>query len=402
MPELLPNCESARASRSPLSSVEPRKPLNGLKTPATALLQEYPMSIVNKAVSDSRDVARLAVDAAKNELIEQLTPTIQSIIDGQLRRGALGADIANLRGEGVNRMRQAADGYGGISDFEEGKEMDKDKMESVASLFPGVNEVADDVAEAEEVDEGAEDPEQGGEVAEGKDEDDMDETLEISESELEAMYAEALQLEVDVKKGFSDMAKPHEFGAGAKGQYQSDQANLADYKSGDSEWDNVEPPAKKKWTVEGMDPRVKRLVRQGLAENAALSSQNAKLTEMVKSLHGKLTEMNLLNSKILHVNKFMSAHRLTTEQKRTVIESIDKGHTVKEVKSIYGILESSFKAAGAVNESSTRRPRADSQKRRTSGAPDTRVLRESAGKAEGNGQYGRWQTLAGLNKIVSG
>jgi len=113
-------------------------------------------------------------------------------------------------------------------------------------------------------------------------------------------------------------------------------------------------------------------------------------------MHRKLSESNVLNAKILHVNKFLQAHgRLTAEQKRAVIESIDKGSTVKEVRSIFSILESSFKAAGTVSESAVRRPRADSQKARTSGAPTAKVLRESADKAENNG-FGRWQQLAGL------
>ena len=361
------------------------------------------MSIVKNAVKESRDVARLAVDAAKNELIEQLTPTIQAIIDGQLRRGALGQDVAALRSEGVNRMRQAEYGYDGITDFEEGADMAKkesgDKMESVAALFPGVNEVADDVTESDDngydnvgaKDEALEQEGADGTERPGVDEaEDLGEGLELSESELEQMYAEALQLEVDVSKGFKDMAKPHELGAGAKAQYQSDPANLADYKSGEAEWDNVEPPAKQDYTVK----EIRKLVKRGMKENRQLAQRNAKLTEMVQQLHGKLTEMNLLNAKILHVNKFLAAHRLNNEQKKAVIESIDRGQSVKEVKNIFSILESSFKSAGAVTEN-RRAPRADSQKRRTSGAPDTRVLRESADKAEGGG-YGRWQQLAGL------
>jgi len=353
------------------------------------------MSIVKNAVKESRDVARLAVDAAKNELIEQLTPTIQAIIDGQLRRGALGQDVAALQGEGVNRLRQAAGGYDGITDFEEGVDMKKDKkndkMESVAALFPGVNEVAEDVTEAEdfEVTDEALAQEGTDEVDEAK-EDDLDEGFDLSEAELERMYAEALQLEVDVKKGFSDMAKPHELGAGAKAQYQSDGANLIDYSNGEKEWDNVEPSAKKDFTVK----EIRKLVKRGMKENRQLAERNDKLSEMVRHLTSKLSEMNLLNSKILHVNKFMAAHRLTSEQKKTVIESIDRGNSVKEVKSIFSILGSSFRSAGAVAET-RQRPRADSQKRRTTGAPDTRVLRESADKAEGSG-YGRWQQLAGL------
>lgn len=351
------------------------------------------MSIVKNAVKESKDVARLAVDAAKSEIIENLTPAIQAIIDGQIRRGTLGLDVASLKGEGINRLRQAADGYDGITDFEEGVDMKKEKkekMESVAALFPGVNEVADVTNEGEDyedMDEAAAD--EGDEMAEAAD-DDIDEGVELSESELEHMYAEALQLEVNVSNGFKDMAKPHEFGAGAKGQYQSDPANLADYKNGENEWDNVEPPAKKDFTVK----EIRKLVRQGIRENQNLSNRNGKLTEMVKALHGKLKEMNLLNAKIMHVNKFMNGHRLTTEQKKTVIESIDTGRSVKEVKRIFGILENSFRSAGVVAEG-RRTVKADSQKRRTTGAADARVLRESADKAEGSG-YGRWQQLAGL------
>jgi hypothetical protein len=357
------------------------------------------MSIVKNAVKESKDVARLAVDAAKNELIEQLTPTIKAIIDGQLKRGALGDDVSALKGEGVNRMHQAQD-YDGITDFEEGKEMkkksDKDKMESVAALFPGVNEVADEVAEGDSYDDVGEafgdDEEPTAEAAdEVAEADSVDETLEISESELAAMYEEALQLEVQVTKGFKDMEKPSEFGAGVKGTLGPSSTGLHDLKGGEHNWEDEVPPAKQDFTVK----EIRKLVRQGMAENKALAVQNAKLTEMVRALHGKLSEMNLLNSKILHVNKFMAAHRLNNEQKRTVIESIDRGTTVKEVKSIFSILEASFKSSGAVTESAARRPRADSQKRRTSGAPDTRVLRESADREEGGG-YSRWQQLAGL------
>lgn len=355
------------------------------------------MSIAKSAVNESKAVARLAVDAAKNELIEHLTPTIQAIIDGQLRRGALGQDVAALRGEGVNRMRQAAGGYDGISDFEEGRDMKKDKdekVESVAALFPGVNEIAegDPDGGGEDMGEGVDESEDEA-TYEGKDEDGVDETLELSEAELNAIYREALQLEVDVKKGFGDMAKPHELGAGAKYDSTGEEGSLIDMKSGEHPWEHDEPPAKKKWTVESLRP----LIRQGMAENRGLREQNSKLREMVKAMHGKLTEMNLLNSKILHVNKFMSSHgRLTREQKQSVIESIDRGNTVKEVKSIYAILESSYKASSAISESVGRRPRADSQRRRTSGAPDTRVLRESADRGEGDNAYDRLRQLAGL------
>jgi hypothetical protein len=363
------------------------------------------MSIVKKAVAESKDVARLAVDAAKMELIESLTPAIQKIIDSQLRHGVLGED--------TDRLRRAADGHG-ESDFEEGIDMAKNRVESVASLFPGVNESEgknsvkdddgyDDIGLTHEAfdDDGHADMKaeaSGDEMDESADDGDgMDEQMEISESELAAMYAEALQLEVEVTKGFRDMEKPHDVGPPGKwAKYESDPSNLATYHKSEAEWDNVYPDDRKDFIPK---ESIRRLVKQGIRENQQLTERNAKLTEMVKAMHGKLKEMNLLNTKILHVNKFMTAHRLTAEQKRSVIESIDKGKTVNEVKRISSILESSFGATGAISES--RKPHANAQKKRSTGAPKTEVLRESAGKEEGRG-YGRWQQLAGLNKIVSG
>lgn len=358
------------------------------------------MSIAKRAVEESQAVARLAVDAAKSELIEQLTPQIKRLIDNQLRAGTLGED--------TDRVRRHNDGYG--DDFEEGLDMGKKdkkgKVESVAALFPSVNEVAD-VTETEDMDEAAYNDDGHSDMKDesadgGNEGDGMDETIEISEAELEAMYAEALQLEVDVSKGFKDMSKPHELGAGAKYNNTSEPGSLQPLKSGEHDWEDELPPAKQDFIPEGTDPRIVRLIRAGLAENRILEARNSKLRGMCEALHGKLSEMNLLNSKILHVNKFMTNHRLNTEQKRNVIESIDKGSTVKEVKHIYGILESSYKAAGAVSESARRSPRANSQGHRTSGAPNAKVLRESVEAADGTSDKSRWAQLAGLKKLTNG
>ena len=335
------------------------------------------MSIVGRAVKDSKEIARLAVDAAKNELVEQIAPELKRLIEKRLRDGVLSED--------VDRLRRAADGYG-ETEFEEGKDMgqEDEKLESIAGMFPSVNEVA----EEGEMDE-AEIPTLGEEEA--PEAGNMDETIEISESELEQMYAEALQLEVQVTKGFKDIAEPHELGAGAKNDNTGEAAALADKKSGEHQWDDETPPAKQDYSVK----EIKQLVRQGMAENKALRGANKKLKEMVKAMHGKLTEMNLLNSKILHVNKFISGYRLNTEQKKAVIESIDRAKSIDEVKNIFGVLESSFKAAGAITEGKNTKARGDAGKRRTSGAPDAKVLRESADKAEG-GQFSRWRELAKL------
>ena len=269
---------------------------------------------------------------------------------------------------------------------------DEDKTdESLGALFPSLSE-AEDMDEAPEkvdaeMDEAFdENPEMKGEAAE------VDEEFEISEAELEEMYKEALQLEVDVKKGFGDMGKAKDIGGTDpdKAPALSDPSNIADIKTGEHHWEDEEPPAKKNWTMEDL----RRIAAQGIAENKSLAKENRQLSGMVRKMHAKLTEMNLFNTKVLHANRFLTRHKLTSEQKKAVVESLDKAKSIQEVKRIYTVLESTLQSVGALTE--TKRPHADAQKRRTSAAPNEQVLRESVDRAKGGGSFARLQELAGL------
>lgn len=55
----------------------------------------------------------------------------------------------------------------------------------------------------------------------------------------------------------------------------------------------------------------------------------------VKVLRGQLQEVNLLNAKLLYVNKVFKANNLTEGQKVNVVAAFDKAETVKEVKLVF-------------------------------------------------------------------
>ena len=55
----------------------------------------------------------------------------------------------------------------------------------------------------------------------------------------------------------------------------------------------------------------------------------------IEQLKQDLLETNLLNSKLLYVNKIFKAHNLNESQKVNVIAAFDKAETVKEVKLVY-------------------------------------------------------------------
>lgn len=296
------------------------------------------------------------------------------------------------------------------------KELD---LEALVGMFPGLSEVeSEELPELSGEPDGDEGPSAEGEEGEeeetdeasipqlgegeeegeedemseaAKDEEEVDEEVEISEADLKRVYEQARKAqkiaEVMVTKGFKDMSASGEL------DEVDPAAGIADVKKGDTHHNEkgALPPDRKDWTVK----EVKNLIRKGMQENQSLKAENKTLKEALKSAVRSLTETNLFNAKVLHVNKLFTGGKLTKEQKKSVVNSIDTAKSVDEVKRISLALESTFRASGVMSE--VRKPRASSQGARTSGGANQEVLRESVSNRE-NPSYSRWQTLAGIVK----
>jgi len=57
--------------------------------------------------------------------------------------------------------------------------------------------------------------------------------------------------------------------------------------------------------------------------------------ETIENLKKELSEVNILNAKLLYVNKIFKANSLTESQKVNIIAAFDKAETVKEVKLVF-------------------------------------------------------------------
>jgi hypothetical protein len=65
------------------------------------------------------------------------------------------------------------------------------------------------------------------------------------------------------------------------------------------------------------------------------SEELAEALATIKTLRGQLQEVNLLNAKLLYVNKVFKSNNLSENQKVNVIAAFDKAETVKEVKLVF-------------------------------------------------------------------
>jgi hypothetical protein len=75
-----------------------------------------------------------------------------------------------------------------------------------------------------------------------------------------------------------------------------------------------------------------------------------------KALKAQLAEQQLFNAKVVHLQPFLNNRNLTKEQKQKIVEYLDRGRTVNEVKTIYtrvkAVLETTQKAKAKAGSSS--------------------------------------------------
>ena len=89
-----------------------------------------------------------------------------------------------------------------------------------------------------------------------------------------------------------------------------------------------------------------------MEEVSKLRSDLDEHRSVIRTLRGKLNEVNLLNAKLLFTNKLFRRYGLNNEQKMKVVEQFDRAATLREVKLVYTTLGESFGTArNEINES---------------------------------------------------
>ena len=77
-----------------------------------------------------------------------------------------------------------------------------------------------------------------------------------------------------------------------------------------------------------------------------LKEERDEAMETVGALQETISEMNLLNSKLLYCNKLFRANALTEAQKVKVVDALDMANTANEAKLVFSTLQESFNFTG--------------------------------------------------------
>jgi hypothetical protein len=343
--------------------------------------------IFSEAIAEAKAIRETAMANAKLALEEAFAPRIQEMMSDKL--------------EALAEEDEMEEGY--KKEMEEGnmENMDEISLEELLSELEGLEE-----GEKEEMDENtiaeAEADDEVGEITvdELKDiiRDIMADVMGGGEEEMEAGEEEMEAGEEEMEAGEDDLELEEILAEIAS----LDEENL-DEMSGTS---MREPSSSAAAGADQIVNMVKSAIKSspamaskimkalqdaGVASGAAMRNEadNSELEEAmnaIATLRSELNEVNLLNAKLLYVNKLFKAKNLNEAQKVKVINAFDRAETVREAKNVFDTLNESLsteKVKSQIKESLSFASKA-------AGVSDRQPI------MEGNDFVARMQKLAGI------
>ena len=266
--------------------------------------------ILKEAIADAKAVREVALSNAKAALEEAFTPRLQSMLSAKLSE-ELEEDLHEEEetNESVEETTIEEASFDEMMNYGEDKDPDDEgyKMESMDEEI-NLEEI---LAELELDEGGATEPT----FMEGEE--------EIAEGEKEEELEEAKDEDLD--EGFDLDALLEELDGLDHGLDEAKEEDLDEAKDKDLD------EAKDKELDEAKDKELEETKKELEETNNALTTVRA-----------ELNEVNLLNSKLLYVNRIFKANTLNESQKLRVVESLDKAGTAKEAKLIYETIKDTF------------------------------------------------------------
>jgi hypothetical protein len=298
--------------------------------------------LFKQAIAEAKSVREAAIANAKEALEESLTPHLKDM---------LAAKLQEMEDKDVDEVAVTE------SDDEEVSEAPAkdDKDETVEEDFTAVEEAEDEEDELEADGEGEEAPEEAEDELEepAEDEDLKDLSVQDFKDLIRDIISQEMgagEAEMEPEMGADDMdagaiEEPGEGDplAGEEGEEEIDLdeliRELEAVSEGESE-DDIEEAKDDKEVDEVKDGPTKNEIdaESDSKESNVNDTIKEDLTEAlstIETLRSELNEVNLLNSKLLYVNKIFKANNLSESQKVNIIAAFDKAETVKEVKLVF-------------------------------------------------------------------
>jgi hypothetical protein len=320
--------------------------------------------LLKEAIADAKAVRETALAQAKLALEEAFMPRLTSMFNARLQEKMDDLEEENMIDELDEKMVDEAEAEMAKEKMEEMSDYGNDGDDSIAEI--DLDEILAELdaelneakkAEDEEEIEAEEDVEDVEDDEEESEEEER-EVSELSMDELESMIRDIVSQEMggdgeadmDVDASMDmDMDMTDELPDTADDEVNLDEI-LAELLG--EEIELTEGKKRKKYGGNKGDvPASKRGDKKDTAEEEGVEDYKKKkkvqedldlALETVNTLRQELQEVNLLNAKLLYVNKIFKSKNLTESQKIKVVQAFDKAESAKEAKLVYESLNENF------------------------------------------------------------
>lgn len=327
--------------------------------------------LLKEAIADAKAVKETALANAKIALQEAFAPRIENMLSAKLAEEL----------EDEEEMEAGAELEAGADELEAGAEEMNADMDMPDMVGIGVDFDNDGDYDLE------------GELGAGEEEVEMGEEEPMSDDEMSAEYEEGgddedLNLEAIIRELEEDLNEVDDMEMATEEEAPIEEGDYSEAGMDEASIDEIieailrEEEAEVSAEVEKEEP-----VEEGKYKKMEEELQEAYAT--VKQLQTILSEVNLLNAKLLYTNKLFRNFELSEGQKMKVIENFDRASNTREVKLVFTTLAESFNkptAKRVVKESFASKPAASTAPSKET----TQVL------SEGFELANRWKKLAGL------
>jgi hypothetical protein len=326
--------------------------------------------LLKQAIAEAKTIREAAIANAKEALEESLTPHLKDMLAAKLQEMEDAEDEEVMNEVDLINNPETNTAHGNVAEAEE----EEEESEEEAGEEEGEEGAEEEAGEEEDLEiedmsiedlkdlirgivnqeiehEEAETPEE--EAAEYADDMTGMENGEEEEIDINELLSELEQSEEEVEEGVKEFGKkvvdtakkvgaaiyePGAATAAMKNEGEDLEEGLADEmkalaaKYGDAFEKWIDSVGDKIHGGKGLglnNPNSKMGPNEGADEDLA------EALATVETLRGQLQEVNLLNAKLLYVNRVFKANNLSESQKVNVIAAFDKAETVKEVKLVF-------------------------------------------------------------------
>jgi len=281
-------------------------------------------NILKEAIADAKAVREVALANAKAALEEAFTPRLQSMLSAKL------SEDLNEEEEDI-KEEEELDEMVDMDEEDTIDEADTDEKDTVDEMTmydeDDVEENLDEEIDLEEIlselelDE--DDSEDTMEEGKGKDLDgdgdiDSDDYLKAKDNAIKKNMKKENTEDFDLDVLLEEINNLGE-GHCAEGMYMTKEGHCMEMKMNEVE----------------EEEEVKEAVNP-------LADELEETKAALETVRTELNEVNLLNSKLLYVNRIFKANNLNEAQKLRVVETLDNASNVKEAKLIYETIKDTF------------------------------------------------------------